>query len=193
MSKDVASKWNSRYKNDFSYNGDKPRQYLVDQMNLIPKNSIVLDIAMGAGGNASYLQKCGMRVIGIDISDYAVRKCKKRTPELMAVIADLTAFPLPLKHFDAILNFYYLQRDLLLKISNYLKPAGLVIVETLTKRMLEIKPEIAKENLLEDGELLSIFFGWNIINYSEGWYPSSTGAKKAIARITARLPIHIED
>jgi ubiquinone/menaquinone biosynthesis C-methylase UbiE len=181
-------KWNERYKGDLSYKKVEPRRLLTENLTLFHKNALVLDVAMGAGGNADFLQKNGMRVMGVDISDVAVRLGKKRSPELMAVIGDLETFSLPEKTFDAIINFYYLHRDLISRFPRYLKPGGLVFMETLTEGMLKIKSDIAPDNLLADGELRSLFSGWKIIKYGEGLYPSSTGSKKAIAWIVAQLP-----
>ncbi|MHC1784772.1 MAG: class I SAM-dependent methyltransferase [Anaerolineaceae bacterium] len=186
---ETIAKWNGRYKEDLSYKKVTPRKLLRDNLNLFPTNALVLDIAMGAGGNADYLQKNGARVIGVDISDVAVRLGKKRSPELMAVIGDLQVFSFPEKVFDAIINFYYLQRDLISRFPRYLKPGGLVFMETLTVGMLDIKPDIAPVNLLADGELRNLFSGWSILQYGEGLYPSSTGSKKAIAWIVAQLPV----
>jgi tellurite methyltransferase len=188
MIQDTVEKWNERYRNDLSRKEVKPREILTRNIHLIPQDALVLDVAMGAGGNGAFLQKLGRRVIGIDISDVAVRLCKLHSPEMMAVIGDMSSFSFPANTFDVILNFYFLQRELINRYARCLKPGGLVFMETLTRGMLAIKPDLTPDNLLEEGELLALFKGWNVIEYGEGVFPSSTGSQKAIARIVARNP-----
>jgi SAM-dependent methyltransferase len=75
----------------------------------------------------------------------------------MAVQADLTRFSLPSRTFDIILNFYYLERNLWVDYCRWLKPGGILIVETLTQDMLAIQPDIDPAFLLKPGELLLAF------------------------------------
>jgi tellurite methyltransferase len=141
---------------------------------------------MGRGGNAAFLMERGLHVIGVDISSVAVRSAKQRLPKLMAIIADLTHFYIPDASFDLISNFYYLQRDLWPAYYQALHPGGVLVMETLTKEMLQRQPEIDPRYLLEPGELKEAFSGWEILVYQEGWSASSTGHSRAVASLVAR-------
>lgn len=56
---------------------------------------------MGLGANVGWLLAHGLRVIGVDISEVAVRQALVRHPGLQAVIADLTAFTWPIRSMSS--------------------------------------------------------------------------------------------
>lgn len=182
------SRWNDRYKSCPEDWFISARSFLVENQSFVPSSGLALDLAMGSGMNAGFLIKRGLIVLGIDISYVAVKMAKKKFPEIQAVVADLTKFFLPSKKFDLILNFYYLQRDLIRDFQRMLKPGGIVFLETLTTGMKESKPEINQEYLLTPGELKQFFSGWEILLYREGRIKSDHNTEKEIASIIARLP-----
>jgi SAM-dependent methyltransferase len=143
---------------------------------------------MGLGGNAGFLLERGWRVVGVDISDVAVYRAKSHLPELYAVIADMKSFWLPPSSLDAILNFYYLQRDLWPRYWEALRPGGILFFQTLTQEMLSIQPEIDPAFLLAPGELLAAFAGWEILFYRESWETSHRGRPQAVASLVACKP-----
>lgn len=182
-------RWDERYQQARYNTFDQPRQFLIDHSELLPKAGIALDAAMGLGGNAGYLIDRGLSVIGIDISAVAVKRAKNQFPHIMAVQADLNHFFLPKAYFDVILNFFYLQRDLLSIYPELLRPGGLLLIETMTRDMLEIKPEIDPKFLLAPNELREVFASsMEIITYHEGWTLSRDGHRRAVASMAARLP-----
>lgn len=188
MPKEDLLRWNERYANSLGEGHEAPRAFLLQNLDLLPPRGVALDLAMGTGNNAGLLLEKGFNVIGIDISDVAVRLAKRRFPQLMAIIADLTAFHLPSGKFDVVLNFYYLQRELWPEFARILKPGGLLILETLTQEMQSIKPELPEEYLLNPGELKSWFGKWEILVYREGWVETDRGTQKAAASLIARRP-----
>jgi SAM-dependent methyltransferase len=183
-----AVRWNERYGDEGYPSSSDPRAFLVDHAHLLPPGGLVLDAAMGLGGNAAFLLDRGFRVVGVDIAETALRRAKSRLPELMAVTADLTEFYLPRERFDVILNFYYLQRDLWDIYRHTLKKGGILFVETLTREMLSICPDIDPAYLLEEDELRRAFVDWEVLVYREGWEESRGGHRRAIASLVARLP-----
>ena len=106
----------------------------------------------------------------------------------MAVVADLTRFHLPAEHFDVILNFYYLQRDLWAKYRRFLRPGGILVIETLTQEMHGLRPDIDPLYLLRPGELQAAFRDWQILIYRESWVETETRHPKAVASLIARRP-----
>jgi tellurite methyltransferase len=181
-----ANRWNERYQADRRYSFEKPRPFLIEQASLLPQSGLALDLAMGLGGNAAFLLERGMQVIGLDISEVAVRRAKNILPGLMTAVVDLTRIQLPSQRYDLILTFYYLQRDLWPYYQPALKPGGLLLIETLTVDMLEIQPEVEREYLLEKGELAGAFPGMEILFYEEGWKESEIGHRRAVASLAAR-------
>jgi tellurite methyltransferase len=172
---DDAERWNHRYKNDWRNSFELPRKLLTDHADVLPKNGLALDIAMGLGGNAGFLLGLGLRVIGTDISSVAVRRAKSKHPSLMAVIADLNHFFIPESRFSVITDFLYLQRELWVPMVKGLVNGGVLLIECLLENMLSVHPEINPEFLLKQGELQLAFetSGWvdniEILHYSEGW------------------------
>lgn len=184
-----AERWNARYLNNERYaTFSKPRPFLVENAHLLPRGGRALDVAMGLGGNAEYLLKHGLRVVGVDISSVAVRQAKARLPGLMAVIADLNHFYLPPCSFDVLLNFYFLQRELWPHYRRALRPRGMLIIETLTQEMLRVQPDTDPAYLLAPDELRQAFADWDILVYREGWEKSRGGRLHPVASLVARSP-----
>lgn len=188
MTREAAERWNARYQAGWQREKPQPRELLNLALPFLSQGGLILDAAMGLGVNAHWLVAHGFRVIGVDIASTAVFSAKRREPALMAVIADLEEFIFPDAVFSAVINFYYLNRKLLLGLPGILKPDGVAIIETLTVDMLEIKPDLPAEFLLQKSELPQLFSGWKILFYEEGWRPSDHGGRKSVARMIAQLP-----
>jgi SAM-dependent methyltransferase len=184
-----ALRWDDRYREDKRYTSFmRPRPFLLDHAHLLPECGLALDLAMGLGGNARFLISRGLRVVGVDISRTAVWQAKYKNPELMAVLADLAEFYLPAGKFNLVLDFYYLQRELWPSIRKSLCPGGLLVIETLTRDMLQVNPEIDPVNLLEPGELHASFANWEILAYREGWLQTESAHPRAVASLVGRSP-----
>ena len=193
MPSDDAVRWNQRYRDASPGWFASPRSFLLNNLQIIPQNGLALDLAMGIGANSSLLIKHGLNVVGIDISSAAVFSAKSTSPDLLAVIADLTRFYLPPQTFDVVLDFYYLQRNLWPDFARILKPNGILFFETLTKPMRQIKPEMNPEFLLEPGELAEAFKDWDILQLHEGLVRSDHGSEKVVASLIARLPAKLTE
>ena len=178
--------WNQRYCNHSEEYMNLPREWLVEHHSLLPPTGCILEAAMGLGGNISYLLDAGYDVFAIERSSEAVKYVKRSYPAARVVMADLSRFWLPRAYFDLICNFYYLEWSLMDQFRQSVKPGGLVIFETLTVGMLEVKPYMNRERLLKPGELKAFFRDWDILDYREGWVSSFGGNRKAVASIVAR-------
>ena len=164
----------------------RPRDFLVEQAQHLPQRGVALDLAMGLGGNAGFLVERGLRVIGVDVSEVAVRRVKAHWPEMQTAVIDLARYRWPPCSFDVILNFYYCQRDLWPQFRSMLKPGGVLIIETLTIEALQTRPEFTPEFLLQPGELRRAFADWEILVYREGWTDTGCETPRAIASLVAR-------
>jgi SAM-dependent methyltransferase len=185
-----AARWNARYRSGPHAATDGPRPFLVEaaQAGLLPATGLALDAAMGPGWNAGLLLARGLRVVGVDIAEVAVRQARARLPALMAVVADLTRFDAPPATFDVILNFYYLDRNLWPAYRRWLRPGGVLVFETLTEAMRQVRPGINPAHLLAPGELRAAFADWDVAVYREGWQPGRHGGRRAAASLVARRP-----
>jgi tellurite methyltransferase len=144
-----------------------------------------LDVAMGRGRHALCLARAGFVTFGVDIKLDAACEARRRAAEngveLWAWCADLTQHPLPDDRFDLVVVARYLQRDLFPGLKRTVKPAGAVVYETFTTRQRElgVGPR-SPDHLLEPGELLRAFDGFDVLFYDEMSSP------EAVARIVAR-------
>ena len=192
MPSEDADRWNSRYREDAQNFIKTARSLLKEHSSILPTCGLALDIAMGLGDNSIYLSKRGMRVIGVEISLVALRKAKRKLPDLMAVVADLQNFYIPNNYFDVIICFLYLQRDLWLPMTQGLKIGGVMFIECLTVDILSIHPEIDPNFLLKPGELQQAFLlsdiesKLEIIHYYEGWQSTDKSHPRAVASLIAR-------
>ena len=180
-----ALHWNRRYEQEKRAGFERPRLLLLEHLWRLPDQGLALDAAMGLGGNAGCLLAHGLKVVGVDVSDTALRIAKARFPALMAVQADLAQFHLPKFMFDVILNFYYLERRIWPAYSQALKPGGILIFETLTEDMLSIHPDINPLYLLSPRELLHGFPELELLVYHEGWVESANRHPRAVASLVA--------
>jgi tellurite methyltransferase len=185
-----AHRWDERYSGENRHsNFEQPRPFLIRHAELLPTNGLALDVAMGLGGNAEFLLKRGLKVIGIDISSVALKRARQRLPDLMAIQADLTQFYLPEDSFDVIINFFYLQRSLWPEYIRSLRPNGWLIFETLTIDYRSVQPDIEPKYLLAPDELRHAFPSLEIIDYREGWSTNDHGHLRSAAGLVARKKI----
>ncbi len=183
-----AERWNRRYREEHYRSFEEPRPFINRHADILPSYGLALDAAMGLGNNASFLLERGLRVIGVDISDVAVRSARQRLPGLMAVIADLSSFYFPPNTFDVLLNSYFLIRSLWPLYKYTLKPGGLLFFEAMTIDTLQTRPDIDANYLLQHGELLEGFRDFEILHYHEGWETGGRGHSRSVASLIARKP-----
>jgi len=167
---------------------DAPSDFLVAHAPII--HGRVLDVAAGAGRNALLLARRGHIVEAIDISfaglQLAIAAAKAERLRLLAVQADLEAFPLPADRYDAVINIRYLQRSLLQPLQRAVKPGGLIVFETFLIDQCGIGHPRNPDFLLQHGELRSAFAAaCELLIYEEGLLESG-GRPAYLARMIAR-------
>lgn len=178
--------WNKKYRALAPGFSDPPREWLVDHKPLLPEGGLVLEAAMGLGANIPFLMENGLRVLAVDRSFESVKHVKKKYPAALVLQADLSQFWWPEGSFELVCNFYYLERSLMEQFKRILKPGGLVIFETFTIQMLQLKSSKNPDRYLKPGELAEYFKSWQILDYREGWIHSIHGGEKAVASIVAK-------
>jgi tellurite methyltransferase len=177
--------WDKRYKNG-SYGGsENPHALLSRFWPVIPKGRVI-DVAMGSGRNALFLAGKGFAVCGIEKSSEAIKIARGALDERAAIIrGDAEYLPFRRESAEGVLVFYFLLRSVMGDIITILKKGGVVIYETFLKRQNEIDRSRNSEYLLDDGELLSFFRGFDLLFYEETF--SVTGERKrAVAKLVGR-------
>ncbi|WP_127717761.1 bifunctional 2-polyprenyl-6-hydroxyphenol methylase/3-demethylubiquinol 3-O-methyltransferase UbiG [Halobacteriovorax sp. HLS] len=171
--KESQTFWDKKFSGDDYLYGKAPAKFLSENYTYIPFAAKVLDVGMGEGRNAVFLARKGYNITGVDISAVAVRKARKLANEygirINTVVSSMEDFNSEGELYDAILVFYYVDRKLNKKLVEWLKPGGILIYESHTKRQKTIAGNEKYEDkyLLREGELLTMFPDLRILNYEE--------------------------
>src|SRR5690606_39432261 len=120
-------RWDALFNTEQYVFGKKPARFLKENVDDLPLGK-ALDIALGEGRNAVYLAKKGFYVVGVDISEVALRKARRLSREnrvsIETINADLKNYQIPAEAYEVILNINYLQRGLIPQIKKGLKKGG---------------------------------------------------------------------
>jgi 2-polyprenyl-3-methyl-5-hydroxy-6-metoxy-1,4-benzoquinol methylase len=159
-------KWNRRFGLETSYLGERPSPFLLQEIEriqgLVP-GKLALDIACGEGRNSIFLAQQDFLVTALDISDVGLGKAVRRAEEAGAEInfkqVDLDGYRFT-EQFDLIINFNFLQRELIPEEVSALSAGGLLIIDTIMespKLLMLHNPDY----LLRQGELRKICEGFD--------------------------------
>jgi tellurite methyltransferase len=193
MSHPDARLWNARYQADKDYWIRRQIYPLVRSFAVqLPKGGLALDVAAGAASAGIFLAGRGLRVIAMDVSEAGLRLAQQRARELslplVLVVMDLNDPVLPPSHFDVILNFYFLSRQLFACYRQALKPGGWLFFETFVQSDDDRSGN--PQHYLEPGELHAAFQEWEILHYAETWRKREGGTltSRKVAQLVARKP-----
>jgi 2-polyprenyl-3-methyl-5-hydroxy-6-metoxy-1,4-benzoquinol methylase len=188
MSLDQAAEWDERYQSS-GYNLASPREFLAEVLPQLPRQGWGLDVAMGEGHNANLLAKHGLRVLGVDFSLVALRKANSRYPNMRTALVNLPQIHLQPGSFDVILNFWFLDRKLFPLYQQLLNPGGYLVLETMRFDPDRDQSHLRYEYLIQPGELLQSFSGWEFLVYDENVKATVKGQQQLAIRMLARKPI----
>lgn len=164
--------WDQKFnKNNYIY-GKAPAKFLAKNFEFIPPGSKVLDIGMGEGRNAVYLASKGYKVVGIDISNIAIKKARLLADEfgvrIETIHKSVSEYSVPANSLDSIICFYFVDRAIVKNLMTWLKPGGILIFEGHTLKEKEINGMDEKDSyLLKEDELLTMFPGFKILKYEQ--------------------------
>ncbi len=140
---------------------------------LLRKGSLIFDLASGAGRDSVYLAMQGWRVVAVDSSETALVRCdttaKHHGVSLTTVAANLeknfsfNQFDALKDDPDAIVVCRYLHRPLFAALKQKLKPGGLIAYHTFMVGSEQFGSPRNPNYLLQQGELASIFEGYDIL------------------------------
>ncbi|PIK14634.1 class I SAM-dependent methyltransferase [Halobacteriovorax sp. JY17] len=165
--------WDKKFSGEDYLYGKTPAKFLSENYGYIPLASKVLDVGMGEGRNTVFLARKGYNVTGVDISAIAVRKARRLAAEhgirINAVVSSMEGFKGENNSFDAILVFYYVDRALNEKLVKWLKPGGILIYESHTKKQKTVTGSEKYEDkyLLKELELLKMFPDLRVLKFEE--------------------------
>ena len=167
-----------------------PSPFLSTWSDLLPPPAVgpVLDLACGSGRSSVWLAERGYRVTGIDWQEEALGLGRQLAASrgttcefLRADLRDLSV--VPPGPWAVVLNFRYLQRDLLARFAHWLKPGGLAVIRTF-RDVPGYVGRPRQRHRLERGELLRCFPSgrFEILVHDEGHDPDGRPAAGIVAR-----------
>jgi len=175
--------WEQRYRAQEETAESLPHSLVVEAASSLPPGR-ALDLACGAGRNASWLAQHHWNVTAVDGSPTALEILRNRCSGLPIAteLADLedSSFAIAAGSYNLIAMCYYFQRNLIEQCKRGVAPGGAIVVIALL-----IEP--GKEHStfrLQPGELRGYFEDWDIIHYREAmdqW-------EHKVAELVARRP-----
>ena len=185
---DDTPDWDDRYRKGFYDGAEDPHGLLVRYAGLFPGQRVV-DIAMGNGRDALYLASRGLRATGLERSREAIALARgsmgAKGLSMDIVNGDAAALPFKEGSFHGVIVFYFLLREIAPDIAALLGRGGILMYETFLKRQNEVDRPRNPAFLLDDGELLSLFPGFETIHYDEGVHVHKDKVR-ATAQLVAR-------
>jgi len=172
MSAADREKWNAKYAGPEAAPA-KPSAVLMQLAEYLPISGRALDIAGGAGRNAIWLARRGLKVTLADISSVGLALARARAVaahvEIETVELDLERQSLPTGPFELVLTNCYLCRHLFPSFPTLLADDGRLVVVQPTKKNLERHEKPPADYLFEEGELRKLAAGLEIVHYVERW------------------------
>ncbi len=163
-----------------------PEPSVVEMLELLPRG-LAFDVAAGTGRHSLLLARAGFKVIAIDYSETALRTLQSiaRAEQLSVwpLVADLSVLPLPRGRFDAILNVNFLDRALVPRLIDALRPGGALLCDTFLIDQAASGHPRNPDFMLQHYELREMLSEMNLVRYREGLvvYPDSKSAWRASA------------
>jgi tellurite methyltransferase len=184
MSQERRVYWDERHREGTA---GAPEPSLIEALPLLPRGR-TLDIASGLGRNAIALAAAGMRVIAADYSERAALALRQiardRDLTIEPLIADLEdSWPFRPASFDAVVNINFLNRAMVPRLIEALKPDGMLFFDTFLIDQAEFGHPREPAFLLRHYELREMLAAMELLRYREGivTYPSGKQAWRATA------------
>lgn len=166
--KSDRARWDARYSAGDRRHDADPVPLLAEWVPRL-RPGRALDVAAGLGRHALLLARHGWIVDAVDISLEGLLILKQRAQRAGArvnlVAADLEQFDVRPASYDLIVQTFFLKRRLLPRLRQWVRPGGLVYVET---HLRDPGASISGRFALRPGELQRLFHTWQILAATEG-------------------------
>ena len=135
--------------------------------------ALALDIACGQGRHTLALMRAGYGVVAMDVSMRALHHLRAAAADvgggnLLAVHADVDAWPFAAGAFDLVVQIDFLDRRLFAPIRASLRQDGLLLIDTfLDQGRRNLEGPSRPDFLLSAGELPRAFPDFDLVRYEE--------------------------
>jgi SAM-dependent methyltransferase len=161
--------------------GLAPSPWVQRWSHLVPQGATVLDVACGSGRHVRWFAARGCRVTAVD-RDAAALAGLGGLAELHVADIEGAPWPLPGRHFDAVVVTNYLWRALLPTIVASVAEHGVLLYETFAAGNASVGKPSNPLFLLQPGELLAATAGLRVLAYEDGFLD---GPARFVQRIVA--------
>ena len=165
---------------------------LSNNRHLLPNMGTALDYACGLAANGRWLAQQGFQVTAWDASTVAVDKlnqyCQAHQINLQAEVHDLEQAALLDAQFDVLVVSFFLHRPTLQRLTQLLKPGGLLFYQTFCGEQRNGRGPGNHNFRLKPGELLKVFNDMQILYYREDddYGPADLGVRDQAMLVAAR-------
>ena len=190
----LNTRWDKRFALEDPEVWSRPSALLEDHVGLFPTGR-ALDVASGPGRNSAFLARRGFIVDAVDNSREGLLMADRLLrgepgdgdirDRVNLIQGDLTQYVVKSRRYDLIVNFYYLDRGLLVDLIRGLKEGGYLVFETFTKNHQGFTCESNPDRYLDENELLGLCRDMHVIFYREGTVVENRQVK-VIAQLIAR-------
>lgn len=104
FSKEIADNYDNWYKNPLGKFVDEIERNVVMDLAKPQKNEKVLDLGCGTGIYSLLFLNMGLKVTGIDQSDFMLEKAREKTNKINFIKADAYNLPFPNESFDLVVS-----------------------------------------------------------------------------------------
>ncbi|MGI9258383.1 MAG: class I SAM-dependent methyltransferase [Gammaproteobacteria bacterium] len=169
----IGEQWDQRYGMDRYIYGTEPVEFLVDQINRLPRGR-ALCLAAGEGRNAVWLAQQGYEVTAMDASPVGLAKAtalaELRGVVIETSVGDLSgSYDMGVEQYDVITNFYYHDTSMIPAVMRALKPGGVFILQNFSIAQLDTN-QFGPSNpdfLVKPNELLQHFEDYRVLYYED--------------------------
>jgi SAM-dependent methyltransferase len=192
VNEDPRTQWNIRHAAATGI-GEAPR-VLQENLHLLPCGGDALDLACGRGAGALLLARQGLQVEAWDISEVAIERLLGEARDqglsnLHVQVRDVIQRPPEPARFDLILVSFFLERALAPRLSDALRPGGLLFYQTFARVAVSSCGPSNPAFRLEDNELLRLFPDLKVRFYrEEGLLGDLDAGCRDIAMLVAQKP-----
>ncbi len=190
MSRGDRERWDARYADGAYQSRRHPSHFLEQTADRLPHEGRALDLACGAGRNAIYLARRGLRVDAVDISRTALERGRAVAGNLPIrwIECDLDdGFGAP-ADYDLIVNIRYVNLGLVSTLIESMRPSGVLVVEQHLATEADVIGPKNPAYRVGTGELARVARGMVVEHIEEGLFDDPDGRRAALARLLARKP-----